>query len=66
MKYLKSHVSKIIVGLAVMAISVASTAVVKVNVMEEKFRGNDVEHIRIEHKLNRVLCLMGEVSNCKE
>lgn len=55
---MKKTISSIICGLAIAAISTGAYAVVRVAVLESNY------HI-IDKKLTRVLCILGERSNCE-
>lgn len=55
---MKKAIQSIIVALAVSAICSGAYAVVRVAVLEANF-------ITIDKKLARVLCLLGEKSNCE-
>jgi len=62
---MKKNISKIITSLIVLAASTGAYAVVRVAILESKMDYNDNDHKRIEKKLDRVLCKLGERSNCE-
>lgn len=56
---MKKTFQTIIAGLAISAICTGAWAVTEVKILK-------VTYMEINSKLNRVLCLLGEKSNCKD
>ncbi len=62
---MKKNISKIISSLVVLAVSTGAYAVVRVAILETNMESNDKDHVRIEKKIDRILCKLGETSNCE-
>jgi hypothetical protein len=62
---MKKNLQKIISSLIVLAVSTGAYAVVRVSILETDMKTNDKDHVRIEKKIDRILCKMGETSNCE-
>ena len=62
---MKQNISKIISSLVILAVSTGAYAVVRVAILETQFTGNEKDHAKIERKIDRILCKMGETSNCE-
>jgi|GEM_PF-5679712 len=62
---MKKNISKIISSLVVLAVSTGAYAVVRVAILESKMDYNESDHQRIEKKIDKVLCKLGETSNCE-
>lgn len=62
---MKKNISKIISSLIILAVSTGAYAVVRVAILETEMTDNKQEHAKIEKKIDRILCKLGETSNCE-
>jgi hypothetical protein len=58
--------SKLIVGLALLAISTGATAIVKVYILETEQKSIKEILIDIKQDTNSILCMNGELSRCNK